>query len=275
MEQQHGSLVRGMRAAARARRNETAGAGAGSAFVSLAEGVGQLVTALVDRVREAGATLRTIATVARLERNGEAWSVDIAGGDRLEADAVLLAIPAPAASLLLGSVDPEAASLLATIRYASTSTVFLGYRRADVRHPLDGVGFMVPRSMSRPILASTWVSSKWAGRAPEGHVLLRAFLAGPSSEDAPAGDGALVKLAREQLRALMGLDAEPVLSRVFRFAGASAQMRVGHLATMRALRERLEHHAPGLQVAGGGYDGIGIPDCIRQGQDAGRSLAGS
>jgi len=274
MEQRHGSLVRGMRAAARARSSEKAGKGAQSAFVSLAGGVGQLVTALVERAREAGATLRPSATVARLGRSGEAWSVDTAGGDRVEADAVLLAIPPPAASELLRSVDPEAASLLATIRCVSTSTVFLGYRRADVRHPLDGVGFVVPRSMGRPILASTWVSSKWAGRAPEDHVLVRAFLGGPSAKDAlDGGDRALVELAREELRALMGLDAEPALSRVFRFVGASVQMRVGHLATMRALRERLQHRAPGLQAAGGGYDGIGIPDCIRQGEDAGRSLA--
>jgi oxygen-dependent protoporphyrinogen oxidase len=175
--------------------------------------------------------------------------------------------------VLLGDVDQESARLLGALRYASTSTVFLGYRRAEVRHPLDGVGFVVPRSIGRPILASTWVSSKWAGRAPEDHVLVRVFFGGASSEEVLSkSDEGLTRLARDELGALMGLDADPVLSRVFRFVGASAQMLVGHLAVMRTLRERLELVVPGLRVAGGGYDGIGIPDCIRQGQDAGRSF---
>ena len=157
--------------------------------------------------------------------------------------------------------------------FGSTATVFLGYRSADVRHPLDGVGFVVPRAAGRPILASTWVSSKWAGRAPEGHVLLRGFFGGAWGEDVLSqDDDGLVRIARTELRTLMGLDAEPVLKRVFRFEKASAQMRVGHLATMRTLRERLEAVAPGLRIAGGGYDGVGIPDSIRQGEEAGRAL---
>jgi oxygen-dependent protoporphyrinogen oxidase len=274
MESDHGSLVRGMRAVARERQHARRSDGGGSAFVSLAGGVGQLVAALVDRVRAAGGMLRSETTATRLARDGETWFVETQRGDRIAADAVLLAVPAPAAAALLAGVDPESARLLGAVRFASTSTVCLGYRRADVRHPLDGVGFMVPRSIGRPILASTWVSSKWDGRAPEGHVLLRVFFGGASGEGVLGkGDEELEQLARDELRALMGLDAAPVLSRVFRFVGASAQMRVGHLATMRTLRERLEHVAPALRVAGGGYDGIGIPDCIRQGQDAGIALA--
>jgi len=151
--------------------------------------------------------------------------------------------------------------------------VFLGYRRADVAHPLDASGFVVPRAAQRPILAGTWVSSKWSGRAPEGHVLLRVFVGGPLAEAPLRGDDAgLVRLARSELQALMGLAAEPVLARVFRFERGSAQMRVGHAEAMRAIRARVAEVAPCLGIAGGGYDGIGIPDCIRQGQDAARAL---
>jgi oxygen-dependent protoporphyrinogen oxidase len=104
-------------------------------------------------------------------------------------------------------------------------------------------------------------------------VLLRVFVGGPLGEElAAAGDEALVRTARSELRALMGVSAEPVMSRVFRFPQASAQMRVGHLVRMRSIQERLARVAPGLRVAGGGYDGVGIPDCIRQGQDAGRAM---
>jgi oxygen-dependent protoporphyrinogen oxidase len=270
IEQKHGSLVRGMRAAARERASSPS---KGGAFVSLEGGVGALVAALVEKVRTEGVTLRSGASVRAVARKGRGWTVDVEGAERIEADALLLAVPGYVAADLLESVDADACRTLAGFRYGSTATVFLGYRRADVAHPLDGVGFVVPREMGRPILAGTWVSSKWRGRAPEGHVLLRAFFGGAWGDDALArGDADLVRLAEQELLALMGISAEPVLTRVFRFDRASAQMRVGHLATMRTLHERLAKVAPGLLVAGGGYDGVGIPDCIRQGQEAGRAL---
>jgi oxygen-dependent protoporphyrinogen oxidase len=172
-------------------------------------------------------------------------------------------------------MDAGLLQALSSMSFASTATVFLGYRRSDVHHPLDGTGFVVPRPLGRPILAGTWVSSKWKGRAPEGHVLMRAFFGGSLGEDVLSRDDhGLVQLARDELGALMGFDAEPVLSRVFRFVGKSPQMRVGHLVTMRTIRDRLALLAPGVRLAGGGYDGIGIPDCIRQGQEAARELLG-
>ncbi len=296
MERDHGSLVRGMRAA----RRSIARAGDGTtgrddgAFRTLEGGTADLVRVLADRLRAAGVTLRENAGVATLTRAGDEWTLGIegtrarsreqandrvsggTGSDRVVADAVLLAAPAYVAAALLGAGDAELGRGLSAIPFGSTATVFLGYRRADVTHPLDGVGFVVPRALGRSIMASTWVSSKWQGRAPEGHVLIRAFFgdrAGESGENPLEGpDEAMISLARDELREMMGLEANPVLSRVFRFERASAQMRVGHLARMRSLRERLAQSAPGVWVAGGGYDGIGIPDCIRQGQEAGRAM---
>ncbi len=268
MERDYGSLVQGMRVARRARSG-----GGGSAFTSLEGGTGQLVGALVERLRADGVTLHESRRADAVAREGGAWVVHTGGGERLLADAVVVAVPAHAAAAVLEGLDDALSSALRSIQFGSTATAFLGYRSADVKHPLDGVGFVVPRAAGRPILASTWVSSKWAGRAPEGHVLLRAFFGGAWGEDVLSHDDeGLVRVARTELRTLMGLDAEPVLTRVFRFDKASAQMRVGHLATMRTLRERLEATAPGLLIAGGGYDGVGIPDSIRQGEEAGRAL---
>lgn len=270
MERDYGSLVQGMRVARRARST-----GGGSAFTSLDGGTGQLVATLVDRLRAEGVTLRESRRVAAVAREGDAWAVHTGGGERVLADAVVVAVPAHAAAGLLEGLDGALTTALRSIAFASTATVFLGYRRDDVSHPLDGVGFVVPRAAGRPILASTWVSSKWTGRAPEGHVLLRAFFGGAWGEDVlRLDDAGLLGVARTELRTLMGLDAEPVLTRVFRFDKASAQMRVGHLATMRTLRERLETTAPSLRIVGGGYDGVGIPDSIRQGEEAGRALVG-
>jgi len=259
MEREHGSLVRGMLVARRARSGE-------SPFMSLEGGTGALVGALVDMLRDDGVPLRENATVESLTRDG-GWTVRLQGGERLEADAILLAVPAYAAAKLAAGLDDELTRALSSIAFGSSTTVFLGYRRSDVRHPLDGVGFVVPRTAGRAVMACTWISSKWEGRAPQGHVLLRVFVAGTDQ-----ADDAVVATARAELRTLMGLDAEPCLTRVFRFEHSSAQMRVGHLVTLRTIRERLKKSAPGLRVAGGGYDGVGIPDCVRQGEEAGRAM---
>jgi oxygen-dependent protoporphyrinogen oxidase len=273
MEQTRGSLVLGMLAARRERARREQG---GSAFVSLRGGVGELVSALVEALRSRGVLLRPDSPVTALTRveGGAGWTLDGAGGERISADAVLLAIPAGAAARVLPpAADGDLRAGLASIVYGSTASVFLGFARKDVAHPLDGVGFVVPRAMGRPILAGTWVSSKWSDRAPEGSVLLRVFVGGPRGEElAAGGDDTLERVARSELLSLMGLDAEPTLVRVFRFPRASAQMRVGHLARMRSVHQRLALAAPGVRIAGGGYDGVGIPDCIRQGQEAGRAL---
>jgi oxygen-dependent protoporphyrinogen oxidase len=237
--------------------------------MSLEGGTGALVDALVNMLRDDGVPLRENATVDSVTRDGTTWTVRLEGGERLEADAVLLAVPAYAAAKLVANLDDELSRALSSIVYGSSTTVFLGYRRKDVTHPLDGVGFVVPRTAGRSVMACTWISSKWEGRAPEDHVLLRVFLPGSSQPD-----DALVSTARAELRTLMGLDAEPCMTRVFRFEHSSAQMRVGHLVTMRTIRARLAKVTPGLRVAGGGYDGVGIPDCIRQGEDAGRAMVG-
>jgi protoporphyrinogen/coproporphyrinogen III oxidase len=284
MEREHGSLVRGMQAARKARLKAAKaavsnGAGAakeGSAFVSLRDGVGALPDAIVARLQQDGAVLRCGTIVDAVVSEGGRWVAHLDGGDRLEADAVLLAVPGHEARRLLGELDEGLSRSLSSITFGSTATVFLGYRRADVAHPLDGVGFVVPRASGRPILAGTWVSSKWDGRAPGGQVLLRTFFGGepgkPGGGVLAESDEGLVTIARAQLRELMGLDAEPTMTRVFRFARGSAQMKVGHMAMLRGVRETLARVAPGLLVAGGGYDGVGIPDCVRQGTEAGRAM---
>jgi oxygen-dependent protoporphyrinogen oxidase len=291
MERDHGSLVRGMFAARREREaarsaeggaastdaaNKHAaspGAATRGAFESLEDGTGSLIGALVERLGREAVHLRGGIAVRGLEKAGTAWSVVLEGGERLAADAVLLAVPTYAAAGLCMALDGKLAEMLRAVRYGSTATVFLAYRRKDVAHPLDGVGFVVPRSLGRPILASTWVSSKWQGRAPEGHALVRVFVGGPAGEAMlRQSDADLCAAARGELSALMGVSAEPEWSRVFRFERGSAQMRVGHLSEVRTIRDRLTQFAPGLLVAGGGYGVVGIPDCIRDGRRAGEAL---
>ncbi|MGH7434132.1 MAG: protoporphyrinogen oxidase [Polyangiaceae bacterium] len=270
MEREHGSLVRGMRAAARARAAASRGAGAsspagGGGFLSLSGGLGQLVDALAARLEADGVSVRLGTGVRSLERAGSTWRLDLGDGAPLKADRVALCAPAQVAANLLGSIAAGAARELGTIEHGSTTLAFLGYRAADVSHPLDGVGFVAPREPGRPVVAATWVSSKWAARAPPGHVLLRAFLA---NEPGALDDDGAVAAARAGLRDLMGIEADPVATRVFRFSRASPMMRVGHLSLVGRVRAELGRAAPGLILAGGGYEGVGIPDCIRQGQES-------
>jgi oxygen-dependent protoporphyrinogen oxidase len=167
------------------------------------------------------------------------------------------------------------ATELAAIEYVSTATVFFGLEREHVRHDLDGFGFIVPDGEAR-ILAATWVSSKWDERAPRDGALVRAFLGGARDPGLVlrASDEELVGLARGELERFMGSLGEPRLTRVHRFAAAGPQPAVGHVDRIRRVRERLARFR-GLAVAGAAYDGVGIPDCVRQARDAARAVLGS
>jgi oxygen-dependent protoporphyrinogen oxidase len=276
MERTYGSLVRGMRAQRRAAA-ANGGGKAPSAFLSLEGGVGSLVDALVAALAHArvrtNAQARAVSKLPEGDERGR-YAVDLEAGDTLFADDVVLTAPTYGVASVVRPLDPSIADELDAIPYASTATVFLAFRRQDVRHPLDAAGFIVPRALGRPLLASTWVSSKWEGRAPNGHVLIRAFFGGAWGESTLARDDeALVALARSELAALMALDATPLFSRVFRFDRASAQPIVGHLARVARIREQLTKY-PGLRIAGAGFGGIGIPECVRQGNEVAAAILG-
>ena len=273
MEEKHGSLVRAMR---RERARAAAAGGSRSAFLSVTTGMGSLIEAVASHLD--GVSVRTGAKVRRITKltNGSAearYSVELEGGESIAADHVVLATPAYAAGEALRELCPETAATLAEIPYVSTATVFLAYRRADVAHPLDAVGFIVPRALGRPILAGTFVSSKWHKRAPEGHVLLRAFFGGAwGEEQLEKSDDGLVGVARSELQAFIGLEKEPLFTRVFRFTRSNPQPIVGHGARLTRIREGLAR-SPGIYVAGSGIDGIGIPDCVRQAGEVAEAIS--
>jgi len=266
LEAKHRSLIRGMWAAAGAAPPST-----GSAFYSLAGGLGVLVDALVDGLP--AARRRMSAAVTRLEPRAGAWTLTLADGTTVAAAAVIVAVPAPAAVSLLAPLSPAAGELLASIPFASSATIALGYRREDVRHRLDGYGFIVPRGEGLRCTACTFVSTKFAGRAPEGHVLLRAFVGGTRDPGVlDLSDAEMVALARRELGPLLGLSGSPVLERVYRWPRATPQMEVGHLERMM----RLDAILPALRgvfLTGSGLRGTGLPDTIADAQRAAAAAA--
>jgi protoporphyrinogen/coproporphyrinogen III oxidase len=243
-----------------------------SLFVSLARGMDELVQALAARL-PAGA-LRLKERVTGVACEDGRWRIATASGVAHEAAGLVLAPEAHQAARMLRYVDPALTHLLEGIPHASSATVSLAYRRADVRHPLDGFGFVVPHAERRPIIACTFSSVKYPGRAPDGHVLLRVFLGGALNEAVLQGDDAtLVGTAREQIGPLLGITAEPELARVTRHARAMPQYHVGHAARAAAIEQAVARH-PGLQLAGGAYRGVGIADCVRSGEEAVERLLG-
>jgi oxygen-dependent protoporphyrinogen oxidase len=188
---------------------------------------------------------------------------------------VLLCVPAYAAAGLLRALDTSLAAACDSIPYASTATVALGYRRDQVSHPLRGTGFVVPKAERRALLAGTWVTSKWPGRAPEGHVLLRGFLGGGRDPHRLErhDDDSLVRTATEELSELLGITGEPIFTRLSRWPRQSPQYVVGHQARVAVIEQRLRA-LPGLFLAGSGFRAIGIPDCIADGRAAASSVAG-
>jgi oxygen-dependent protoporphyrinogen oxidase len=193
------------------------------------------------------------------------------GGEPLAADALVLAAPAPTAAELLRPVDPPLAEALGAIDYATSATVTLAYRTADLP-PLPGFGFVVPAVEHRPLLACTYASRKFPGRAPAGHDLLRAFVGGARRADVTAlDDTTLVATVQGELRALLGIAAAPLFVRVHRHPRAMPQYAVGHLERVAAIEARAAA-LPRLALAGAAYRGVGIPDCVRSGENAADAL---
>jgi oxygen-dependent protoporphyrinogen oxidase len=266
LERSQRSVILGMWRASRRAPAPGASGARWSLFVTLAGGMGELIAALAGRLPPGA--VRVGRRVAGLERRGEGWRVALADGGSVDADAVILAAEAPAASRMLRYVDPPLAAMLQAIPYASSATVSLGWRRHDVPHPLDGFGFVVPRTEGRALLACTFSSVKYPGRAPEGHVLLRCFLGGALSAGVlETSDDDLVARVRDELRMALGVTAEPVLTRVHRHPASMAQYAVGHLKAVEAIERRLAG-LPGLRLAGSAYRGVGIADCVRSGEAA-------
>jgi oxygen-dependent protoporphyrinogen oxidase len=239
------------------------------AFVSLPGGTGELVEALHAALSPGTVTLS--ARVTEVRRVGD-YHVESAAGP-VRARAVLLALPAYAAAHLLRAFDTNLAGLCDAIPYASTATVALGYRRDQVTHPMRGSGFVVPRVEHQALLAATWVTSKWPGRAPEDHVLLRGFLGGGRDPHRlERSDAELVADVRAGLAETMGITGEPLFTRLYRWTRQSPQYEVGHLARVATIEKRVAS-IPGLFLTGSGFRAIGIPDCIGDGRDTAARVA--
>ena len=270
MEAKYGSLARGILAAGKKLKQSEVGPS--SIFTSLHNGMQQLPEAIVAKLK--ASDLHSSSPVQAVQRQDRGWVVS-AGYATDQFDAVIIATPAPAAALLLEISSAELASVLRTIPYSSSLTVALGFGK-DVRESLPpGFGFLVPRTEGKRMLATTFVHNKFQHRAPDDQALLRCFLGGSRDELAlQLPDEEVLNIVRDELRQILGLTAEPLFTRIYRWKSAMAQYTVGHLDRIERI-DRLRKELPGLALAGNAYRGIGVPDCVRSGEEAAAEVAGT
>jgi oxygen-dependent protoporphyrinogen oxidase len=261
LEREHGSLIRGMLASRQQSKQDTSKLKQ-STFVSLRGGTQELVDALVSQLKGDLRLSTSVTVIAQGEADG--YHVTTRDGDTLHADAVILTMPAYAMAALLRPLVPAAANALASIRYVSTGTISMGFRIEDIKQPLHGFGLVIPKSEQRPINAITISSTKFAHRAPDDHVLIRVFFGGSRSPATMAfDDEKLVAVVRQELRAILGIEATPLFHRVYRLHYSSPQYDVDHLKRIEAIEAALPS---GIYVTGSAFRGVGLPDCIHQSQ---------
>jgi oxygen-dependent protoporphyrinogen oxidase len=265
LEMEHGSLLKGLTAAS-GEPAATPTAPSYPPFVSLQGGMGVLVERMVEMLPRT--QLISGCAAAGLARQGQGYVVTLDDQRLLVADAVIVATPAFVSARLLATFDPQLAALHAEIPYASAAMITLAFAQADLPQPLDGYGYVIPQVESSDVLACTWTSSKWSGRAPSGQALIRVYAGRYGRRDVTeCSDEELLALAYAELRLTLGMTTQAHFTRIHRWPLAMPQYLVGHVAKLAQIEERLANH-PGLFLAGAAYRGVGIPDCIESGERA-------
>jgi oxygen-dependent protoporphyrinogen oxidase len=273
MERNDRSLIMSLRKQARQKALTAEASGARySLFLTFDRGIQILVDRVAAQLPPAAVQLNTRVVSLSRNPNAEGWITRNSSGRTQTFDAVCLALTAPIAAKLLSDEANKLAHELSSIPYASTATINLAYKRDDVPHRLDGFGFVVPFIEKRSLLACTFSSVKFAGRAPEGKVLLRAFVGGALQPEMFALDEQeMLDRVLKDLRELLGVETKPLFSRVVRWPGSMPQYHVGHLERIKRI-EDLAQHLPNFALAGNAYSGAGISDCIREGERAAEQI---
>ncbi len=261
-EKKYGSLIKGSRTAQKQRPPNDS-----PAFISFITGTQTLVNALQGKL---DGDLKLNTSVERISTEHDGYSVKLANGNSLQADAVIITTSARIASKLLPAQAIEAKKHLGSLRYSSIGTAYFAFRQDDVPHPLNGFGLVVPASEKRLIDGMTWTTSKWKNRAPAGYVLIRLFFGGPRTRSSiELSDDLLVNGLREELRAILGITAQPLFRRIYRWIDGYPQYDVGHIERVAQIEAALPK---GIFVDGSSYKGVGVPDCVRQGKDTARHV---
>jgi oxygen-dependent protoporphyrinogen oxidase len=271
LEQQYGSVLKGMARVARQRGAEAAARGeanrrAGTMW-SFREGLRLLIETLCERLPRApllGVGVRRIERATPVGSPAPAWTITAEGREQWQADVVVLTCPAYRQAALLADLDPELAERIGKIAYNRVAVVALGYRRSEVPIALDGFGYIAPQRFRRDVLGVQWCSSIFPDRAPGGSVLLRALCGGwHRPEVAGWEEPRLLAAVRDDLRLALGITAPPHFHTIIRWDRAIPQYHLGHLERVAWIEKRAAAH-PGLFLGGNAFHGVALNDCTER-----------
>jgi oxygen-dependent protoporphyrinogen oxidase len=272
LEKQYGSLIKGLRRTASREKQDANASGARyGLFATPRGGMSDLLNKLQALIQE-NAIIRLNCKVTSVTVESSGCTLEVNGTESLRADGVVLALPSYHSGKLLSPLDEELGESLSQINYASSAIMVSGHRLEDIDHPLDAFGLVIPHIEGRRILAVSFLSRKFPGRAPEGHVILRTFVGGAMQpEEINCPDEQVIETVLSELRELLGVRGEPDFVRLVRYNRAMPQYTVGHLDRIARIRE-LASAFPNLGLAGNGFEGVGVPDCIHSGEEAAKSV---
>jgi oxygen-dependent protoporphyrinogen oxidase len=272
MERKQRSVIYALWSAQRSRRHEAGSGARWSLFVTPAGGMERFVDAIARRLPEGCVRPDSRVHTLRFDETQKTWRMMIDRDEAIEAAGVVLATPAYKAADLIAPLASDAAAQLNQISYASTATVSLAFKRADFPKPPESFGFVVPATEKRKIIACTFSSLKYPGRAPEGTILLRAFVGGSLQPELFSDDDdTMQRSVRSEIANLLGVGAEPILSRIWRHPNSMPQYHVGHEERIERVQATLRPF-PSLALAGSAYSGVGISDCVRTGEEAAEAV---
>ena len=271
MERKSGSLIKGMVATMKKMPPPNLSGSKMTYFMSLKEGMQELVRGCISFIGEE--RVQTGKAVVSVVKQDSRYRLTFGDGSTADFDAVVLATPSYVTREIIGDMDQDLCDRLSAIAWSSSATVSIAFRKEEMKKPLPGFGFIVPRIENRRINACTWSSIKWSHRAPDDTVLIRSFVGGGHHEELVSlDDKELLATVREELKDMIGISAEPVFSKVYRWFQGMPKYTVGHLERIAVIDEKRKRH-PGLFLIGCSYRGIGIGDCVKSGFDAAAAIA--
>ncbi|PLX83032.1 MAG: protoporphyrinogen oxidase [Desulfuromonas sp.] len=266
LEREYGGLIKAMLKLAKQKKAErkagkqvASAAGPGGVLTSFTGGIQDLTEATGGKLQ---GEVKTGTGVSGIKRHDDGYELTLDDGSKVDADLVVTACPAYALAEMCAELDDGLSDVLGQIPYASMNVVCFGFEREKIAHSLDGFGYLIPKSEGCSILGTLWDSSIFPNRAPEGKVLLRSMMGGAANPQAfDLSDDEVKRRTSADLKQIMGIDAEPDFSRIFRHRNAIPQYTSGHAAKLAALEERLQQQ-PNLLLTGNAFFGVGLNDCV-------------
>lgn len=262
LEQKHGSLIKGLR---KSRGKQPKHKKKPSVFKTLKTGLGSLVDAVVEELD--GGTIETKTAVDHIEKRDSGYDLMLGTGEVAQADSVILTTPHYACQRML--TQYEFMEPLKEMPATSVANVAMAFDQSAIEKDVDGTGFLVSRNSDYRITACTWTHKKWPHTTPDGKALLRAYVGKPSDQEVvDLSDNEIQNIVLNDLNKIMNITQPPEFTVVTRWKDARAQYTVGHKERIHRIKESLRSELPGVFVAGASFEGLGVPDCIDQGEQA-------